>query len=465
MIGYETSDAAVWEQLTQGYPRFVVHPFVRDVEAWFRREHHWADEIVALLADDRIAAQLIAFVGTAGESVTQHSITAVAFPASPDVALRVKAFVQHAGAGVSSRRAEDFLLVVGAMQAIFSESVFAGDAVATLTHEVAHLYGAKPENVTLINFGMSAAYAAFCAVSAIQAKHQRTRWLQLGWLYLDTIRILEKFSSKPLVAYDVTDKAAIEQLFAEHGAELAGIVTEVPTNPLVQTVDLPWLYELAQKHGVAVVVDSTLGTPVVLDLLPYVDVAVESLTKFACGQGDAVGGAVVVNPHSAFAGELRTAVPAYTTPIYVRDAGRLATSIQEYAARMQQISANTTELIRLLREIPAITKIHHARGSNGGECFARLARSPDLTAGVISLEFNQPFAKVYDALDLPKGPSFGTEFTLVMSYLYLAHYDLVSTAKGREFLHANGLNPDLLRISVGLEDPKEIAEKIRQAVD
>ena len=52
---------------------------------------------------------------------------------------------------------------------------------------------------------------------------------------------------------------------------------------------------------------------------------------------------------------------------------------------------------------------------------------------------------------LPKGPSFGITTTLVCPFLYLAHYDLVSTEQGRQYLQANRLNPELVRLSVGTE--------------
>lgn len=464
VIGYETGNPETWKHLTQGYPRFVAHPFVKCVEEWFRQKYGWENEIVALLADARAAMWLGEFVGNAGKIVEENGVTAVVFPTSTETAARAKAFVQHTGCGLSSRRAEDFLFAVGIANERFAETTFDGDAYESLTTDIARLYGAPSKNVTLANFGMSAAYAAFRAINAIQQPKKRTRWLQLGWLYVDTIRILERFSAVPLVLHDVADTAGIEKVFREYGHELAGVITELPTNPLVATVDLPRLHALAKQHDVALIADTTLGTPVVLDALPHLDIAVESLTKFACGRGDAVGGAAIVNPASPFADELRATISNFTTPIYARDVGRLALSIQTYETRVKTISKNTTALIHELEQIPTITKIHHARGGPTAANFAALARSSELTAGVISLEFARPFADVYDRLELPKGPSFGTEFTLTMPYLYLAHYELVSTADGRAELAASGINPELLRISVGLEDPHEIAEKIRAAV-
>jgi cystathionine gamma-synthase len=63
-----------------------------------------------------------------------------------------------------------------------------------------------------------------------------------------------------------------------------------------------------------------------------------------------------------------------------------------------------------------------------------------------------------------KGPSFGTEFTLVCPFMYLAHYELVTTDEGRNFLRSIGIDPDLIRISVGTEPIADIIEVFEEAL-
>jgi hypothetical protein len=58
---------------------------------------------------------------------------------------------------------------------------------------------------------------------------------------------------------------------------------------------------------------------------------------------------------------------------------------------------------------------------------------------------NKDLASYYDKLDIPKGPGLGTEFTLAMPYVYLAHYDKVRTPAGRDELMRRGIHPELLR--------------------
>jgi cystathionine gamma-synthase len=73
----------------------------------------------------------------------------------------------------------------------------------------------------------------------------------------------------------------------------------------------------------------------------------------------------------------------------------------------------------------------------------------------------EPF---YDRLRLPKGPSFGMKTTLICPFMYLAHYDLVSSPEGRDELAANGLDPNLLRLCVGVEPPEDIIAALREAL-
>ena len=62
------------------------------------------------------------------------------------------------------------------------------------------------------------------------------------------------------------------------------------------------------------------------------------------------------------------------------------------------------------------------------------------------------------------GPSFGTNFTPVCPFMYLAHYVLVTTDEGRNFLRAIGIDPDLIRISVGTEPISAIIEVFEEAL-
>jgi cystathionine gamma-synthase len=84
---------------------------------------------------------------------------------------------------------------------------------------------------------------------------------------------------------------------------------------------------------------------------------------------------------------------------------------------------------------------------------------------MISFSVRGPLARFYDRLMLPKGPSFGMRNSLICPFIYLAHYDLITSESGRATLAAHGLNPDLLRLSVGCEPASEIIAALRDALE
>ena len=71
----------------------------------------------------------------------------------------------------------------------------------------------------------------------------------------------------------------------------------------------------------------------------------------------------------------------------------------------------------------------------------------------------------YNKIDIPKGPSFGLVFSLLSPYMYLAHYDLVSTKKGIRLLKENLIPPELLRFSLGIENIDEICNRFEKALN
>ena len=83
---------------------------------------------------------------------------------------------------------------------------------------------------------------------------------------------------------------------------------------------------------------------------------------------------------------------------------------------------------------------------------------------MISFTLTGSLETFYDKLRLPKGPSFGMRTTLICPFMFLAHYDMVTTDDGRAALLANGLDPDLLRLCVGTEPVDDIIAALSEAL-
>ena len=96
--------------------------------------------------------------------------------------------------------------------------------------------------------------------------------------------------------------------------------------------------------------------------------------------------------------------------------------------------------------------------------YLQVAKHPNATGGMISFTLRVPMEPFYDRLRLPKGPSFGMTTTLICPFMYLAHYDLVTTPAGRAELLASGIEPDLLRLCIGTEPVEEIIAALAEAL-
>jgi cystathionine gamma-synthase len=467
--GYEEKDPETLRQLTSGYPRFVVHPFARQLAA------HLVDKTPALAgrtlwltSSEPMARALAAHLGSAAKLFSSENIFGASHPTSPDLYTRGKTYLQNIGGFISSREAEDHLLRLGLLPTRYAEESFRGDAAAEVRRVIRRaLPEATDADLLFAPSGMNAIYAAFRASADLQATRGRTVWLQLGWLYLDTIEIFKKFTSTPadyVYVRDPLDFAGIERIFSKHGNRIAGVFAEVPTNPLLHTPDVAALSELCRRHGAHLLVDPSIVSVFNLDVLRHADVLTSSLTKYAANEGDLIAGVVAINSTRPDAAELRRRTAAVIEPIYPRDLARLAAEIGQAEEVLQKIHANTARVAAFLEKHPKVRDVYWALQPNSRDNFQHIARAPDATGGMISFALRDSMEPFYNKLRLPKGPSFGMKTTLICAYMYLAHYDLVSTPAGIAELAASKLDPDLLRLCCGIEPAAEIIAALDEAL-
>src|ERR1019366_7454519 len=131
--GYEEKDPAVTRHLTSAYPRFVVHPFARQLAAILTAQHSLIGQTLWLTSSAHMTGELAAHLG-ADRATCMHdgAINGVVHPDSSELAARAKIFLQNIGGVLSSREAEDELVRRGALAAIHPEETFPGDATAEI---------------------------------------------------------------------------------------------------------------------------------------------------------------------------------------------------------------------------------------------------------------------------------------------------------------------------------------------
>ena len=444
---YERKEERVWKMLRAGYPRFVRNALVTRAAQEAAQRLGRTGELFPLVSEAS-ARRLAEHSGATLTSVDRIGDWCLATTPAGDAALRLAKMVQHTGSLISSRQAEAWLAG--------SPPTDGSAALRTIRAALAPLLpGVAADEILVATSGMNAVDAGIASVDAVQRPRGRSAWIQLGWLYVDSIRLFEKArDARHHFVSDVRDLAAVESLLAT--GTIAGVFTEVPNNPQLETADIPALRALCDKHGAKLLLDPSSVGLASVDVLPFADIVFSSLTKYAGSEGDVMAGVIVVHPSRADAIELLAGVRHRLEPLHPLDLAALATQVGRMTEVTRRLSATAAELARRLAAHPAVARVRTADQGPTADAYRRLLRPGAGAGSLITLELRGDMRRVYDRLAVAKGPSFGLRYTLAAPFLWLAHFEEVTNEQGRAHIRAAGLDPDLLRISVGLEPVEDI---------
>ena len=466
VIGYEEKDSHVMAKVQSGYPRFVVHKFVKKMVDELLNKKNLGDRAGFAVTSETAGQELVEFLDSTDFSIEQREeFSLVHGPDSEEVRALGKSFLQHTGLSVSSRQAEDFLTAEGLLGKKV-ERVEDTDAGGVIGRELSGALGTEISSLDIIpaTSGANAFYGLFRTARKVLAAQGRTIWIQLGWLYVDTIKVLEKFTDgndKIVTIFEVGDLSEVRKLFAERGSEIAAIVTETPTNPLLQTCDLDELRDLCRTSGAMLVVDPTMSSPRNVKVAGHADVIVNSLTKYTANEGDVMLGCLAFPKSSPFRETLLEPTRRRIAAPYRRDLARLA---HDYPQLVEQTNLNLMRLAEFLGGHPAVKKLHWAYSEPFRANYEKLAGA-ERPGCVLAFETKVPIKEFYDKVRLLKSPSFGTKFSMLCPYVYLAHYEMLQDETGLKTLAKAGLEPELIRVSVGIEPADEIIDVFKEALE
>ena len=254
----------------------------------------------------------------------------------------------------------------------------------------------------------------------------------------------------------VHDLQGMEEVFAADDTKC--LIFEAPTNPMVQVPDIGAITSLAREHGVVTVLDNTFG-----GLHNHgqfeIDYYIHSLTKYASGHGDVMGGVVIADRE-----RLRDLKPLATNMGATLDPGAaflILRGLRTYALRYSRHSESALTLAEFLNGHSRVERV----------CYPGLADDPghelasqqmDGYGGVLSFDLNgdgEQAWKFIDALQLfATVASIGsTESLVAPAKLYFAG-DLSEDECKRA-----GIRDNTVRLAVGLEDPGDLIADLEQA--
>ncbi|AXK44397.1 trans-sulfuration enzyme family protein [Brachybacterium saurashtrense] len=240
------------------------------------------------------------------------------------------------------------------------------------------------------------------------------------------------------------------------------VFVETPANPTLRITDLRRIVELAHRHGALVIVDNTFMTPVLQRPLELgADLVVQSATKYLAGHSDLLAGAVTTDDDE-LAAALALAQKAQGGVLAPQDSFRLIQSLKTLPLRLERQQANAEEIVAHLREREDVRQVWYP-GSHSAE-EARIHASQATGRGaVLSFELAPALdrTRFLQALRYPAyAVSLGGVESLICRPATMTHEAMTPEARA----HA-GISEELLRLSVGIEDARDLLADLDQALE
>jgi cystathionine gamma-synthase len=317
----------------------------------------------------------------------------------------------------------------------------------------------REDDVYLFPCGMNAIFNAHRALLGVRGEMKSVNF---GFPYVDTLKILQKFGPG-CVFYGHASDADLDALEARlrGGERFLALFCEFPGNPLLTCPDMGRIRQLADEYDFALVVDETIGTFANINVLQFADVVVSSLTKIFSGDCNVMGGSAIFNPGGRYYAALKAfALREFEDTYWAEDVIFMERNSRDFASRIDRANANAEAIAGVLRCHPLVKTIYYPQHVESSKNYEACKLPGGGYGGLLSVTFHHRTKAVafYDAIETAKGPSLGTNFTLVSPYVLLAHYQEL------EWAASFGVEPDLIRVSVGLEETGHIVKVFESAL-
>ncbi|AIJ25979.1 cystathionine gamma-synthase [Amycolatopsis methanolica] len=277
--------------------------------------------------------------------------------------------------------------------------------------------------------------------------------------YGGTFRLIDKVLKLWGVEYGVADLSNPDEVRAAIRPETKLIWCETPSNPLLGIADLAVLAEIAHGAGARLVVDNTFATPYLQTPLALgADIVVHSTTKYLGGHSDVVGGAVLTSEDELrdqlfF---LRNSAGAVPGPF---DAWLTLRGLKTLAVRMDRHCDNAEQIAEMLSAHPKVAEVYYPGlpGHAGHEVAAKQMRR---FGGMISFRHADGRQAALDTAARTElfilAESLGGIESLIEHPGQMTHASVAGSMLQ--------VPDDLLRLSVGIEDVRDLSDDLRAAL-
>ena len=294
----------------------------------------------------------------------------------------------------------------------------------------------------------------------------------------------------------VSQEASEEEIDKAFRPNTKAMFGETISNPGCKILDIEKFAKIAHKHGVPLIIDNTFPTPINCRPFEFGDIVTHSTTKYMDGHATQVGGCIVdsgnfdwdshaekfpglCTPDESYHGLTYTKAfgkMGYTTKLVaqlMRDLGSIPApqnsfllnlGLETLHLRMQRHCENAQKVAEFLHDDPRVAWIQYSGLKDDADYALAQKYLPNGSCGVIALGLKGDRATAVKFMDSLKLISIVTHVadarTCVLHPASHTHRQLSD-----EQLKEAGIAPDLIRLSVGLEDIDDIIADIKQALD
>lgn len=280
-------------------------------------------------------------------------------------------------------------------------------------------------------------------------------------LYGGTCRLFTRILERSGIGTSYADAGSLESFAAKITPRTRLIFLESPTNPLLRVIDLRAIAELAHANNALLVVDNSLMSPYLQQPLALgADIVVHSATKFLCGHADVTGGIVVVRD-AKLAEDIYYLQNAEGNALAPFDCFLLQRGLKTLKLRVDAQQRNALSIAEFLADDPRVERVfypglkidpgytlQHRQASGAGSVLSFTTRSVAAARAVAEqarmFHICVSFGSVHSTISLPGS---------------MSHASVPP-----EIAASRELPPELVRISVGIEDVGDLIGDLDQAL-
>jgi cystathionine gamma-synthase/cystathionine gamma-lyase len=320
---------------------------------------------------------------------------------------------------------------------------------------LASLEGAK--------YGLAFASGVAAEMAALSLLKTGDEVVTTAHMYGGTYKILRKI----MVNYNISTK----YVYSTDADDFERAITkktkliwlETPTNPILKILDIRAISDIAKKRKIQVVVDNTFASPYFQQPLSLgADIVVHSTTKYIGGHSDIIGGAVVTNNNNLYK----------KIKFYQSAAGAIASPFDSFLAlrglktlevRMKKHEENAFEVAKFLQNNKNVNEtLYPGLTSHTGHEIAKKQMSG--FGGMVSFRMKGNESKVKKFISSLKLFAFAESLGGIESLASTPYYMITHASLSEQERAKIGITRDLIRLSIGIEDSRDILEDLEQAL-